>query len=270
MIHWTMERSIVRRMMRLPMIGLIALYTIGCASWIHGRSPQSSLHESGVLLLSKEDDVVEVDSDYELSAKWLVAGRLDSTRALVNENSRPVTASFVEANKLWMLLKSPSWQERKDLPAEYFNSPDLYITLRGGKNKETKHVVVGIPIAQIQEITLYREDIDAREAEVEESRTLAESIVTGAVGGSGIGLAAWVASINESDDHPGPGEAIGTFLFITSMGAVGGAVGLPVYDTCKAWSKAWRAKRTRNTKVWWGWEQPLSIGEDDYTISIKR
>ena len=114
------------------MISLMALYTIGCASWIPGRSSKSFLHGSGVLLLSKEDDVVEVDSDYELSAKWLVAGRLDSTRALVSGNSRPVRASVVEANTSWILLKSPSWKTRKDLPEEYLKSPDLYIILSRG------------------------------------------------------------------------------------------------------------------------------------------
>ena len=88
------------------MSGLIALYTTGCAKWINGRSPKLSLHEPGVLLLSKENEVVEIESEYELSAKWLVAGRLDSTRALVDGNSKPVTASVVEANKLWMVLQS--------------------------------------------------------------------------------------------------------------------------------------------------------------------
>ena len=51
----------MRRLMRLPMIGLITLCTISCATWMPGRSPKSLLHESGLLLLSKEDDVVEVD-----------------------------------------------------------------------------------------------------------------------------------------------------------------------------------------------------------------
>ena len=53
----------MRRMMSLLMVGLISIQTIGCASWTYGRSSKSFLHESGVLLLSKKDDVVEVDSD---------------------------------------------------------------------------------------------------------------------------------------------------------------------------------------------------------------
>ena len=55
-------------------------------------------------------------------------------------------------------------------------------------------------------------------------------------------------------------------LVVGSIGAVVGAVGLPVY---KKW-KAWRAKGIKNTKIWLGWGQPLSIGEDEYTIRTRR
>ena len=247
------------------MIGLIALYTTGCATWINGRSPKLSLHEPGVLLISKENEVVEIESKYELSAKWLVAGRLDSTRALVDGKSKPVTASVVDANKLWMVLKSPSWKERKDLPEEYLNSRDLYITLLSGSDKEP---VVGIPLAQIQEISLYRR------AEAGESRTVAESMVFGAVGGFGFGLAGALTDFEDRhpddllpDELPGPGEVLASVSICTVVGAVG----LLLYDHLihPHW-KARKEKAARLKKDWWGWAQPLSIGEDDYTISIQR
>ena len=217
-------------MVRSSIIALIALYTIGCASWIPGRSSKSFLHGSGVLLLSKEDDVVEVDSDYELSAKWLVAGRLDSTRALVSGNSRPVRASVVEANTLWILLKSPSWKNRKDLPAEYLKSPDLYIILSRGTDRQTPQPLVGIPVAQIKEVSLYRE---ARGVEVGESPTVAGSIVAGACGGFLVGVSMVVGSYyeqGEEEDRPTAVDA----LVVGSIGAVVGAVGLPVYKKWKA------------------------------------
>ena len=241
------------------MIGLIALYTTGCATWINGRSPKLSLHEPGVLLLSKENEVVEIESKYELSAKWLVAGRLDSTRALIDGKSKPVTASVVEANKLWMVLKSPSWKERKDLPEEYLNSRDLYITMLSGSDKGP---VIGIPLAQIQEISLYRRDEEG------ESRTVAGSMVSGAVGGFMIGALGSFALFDTDaprtyslHELPDPVDV----LAIVSIGTVVGAGGLPLYDHLI--HPHWEA---RLKKGWWGWAQPLSIGEDDYTISIKR
>jgi hypothetical protein len=252
---------IVTAMLKTSIISLIALYTIGCASWIPGRSSKSFLHGSGVMLLSKEHDIVEVDSDYELSVKWLVAGRLDSTRALVSGNSRPVRASVVEANTLWILLKSPSWKNRKDLPAEYLKSPDLYITLSRGTDRQTTQPVVGIPVAQIKKVSLYR---GARGVQVGESPTVAGSIVAGACGGFLVGVTSLVESYY-NDDEDAPPTAVDA-LVMGSVGAVVGAVGLPVY---KKW-KAWRAKGIKNTKIWSGWGQPLSIGEDEYTIRIKR
>ena len=251
----------MRRMMSLLMVGLISIQTIGCASWTYGRSSKSFLHESGVLLLSKKDDVVEVDSDYELSAKWLVAGRFDSTRALLNGNSRPVRASVVEANSVWILLKSPSWQKREDLPAEYLRSPDLYIKLRREKGKETMQPVIGIPVAQLTEISLYR---GAREVEIRESSTVARSIVAGASGGFLFALSLLIPDNHEFEYDDSP--TFVDFLVVGSIGVVVGAVGLPVYNK---W-KTWRAKDSKNTKVWRGWGQPLPIGEDDYTIRIKR
>ena len=265
------EVRIVRMMLKASIISLIALYTIGCASWIPGRSSKSFLHGSGVLLLSKEHDVVEVDSDYELSVKWLVAGRLDSTRALVSGNSRPVRASVVEANTMWILLKSPSWKNRKDLPTEYLKSPDLYITLIRGTDRQTAvppllgspptQVLVGIPVAQIKEVSLYRED---RGVQVGESPTVAGSIVAGACGGFLVGVT-WLVESYYNDDGDHPPTAVDA-LVMGSIGAVVGAVGLPVY---KKW-KAWRAKGIKNTKIWSRWGQPLSIGEDEYTLRIKR
>jgi hypothetical protein len=246
------------------MIGLIALYTTGCATWINGRSPKLSLHEPGVLLLSKENEVVEIESEYELSAKWLLAGRLDSTRALVDGESKPVTASVVAANKLWMVLKSPSWKERKDLPEEYLNSQDLYITLLSGSDKEP---MVGIPLAQIQAISLYRR------AEAGESRTVAESMVSGAVCGFMIGVVGSFTLFDTDDPRtyslhelPDPVDV----LAIVSIGTGVGAVGLLLYDLIHSHWKARKEKAARLKQGWWGWAQPLSIGEDDYTISIKR
>ena len=256
---------IIKRMIGLLMIGLIALSTTGCATWINGRSPKLSLHEPGVLLLSKENEVVEIESEYELSAKWLVAGRLDSTRALIDGKSKPVTASVVEANKLWMVLKSPSWKERKDLPEEYLNSRDLYITMLSGSDKGP---VIGIPLAQIQEIRLYRRDEEG------ESRTVAESIVSGAAGGIGFGLAenCWAFEDRNLDNlYPDELPDLVETLVMTSIAAVVGAVGLPLYDHLihPHW-KARKEKAARLKKGWWGWAQPLSIGEDDYTISVKK
>ena len=253
----------MKRMIGLLMIGLIALYTTGCATWINGRSPKLSLHEPGVLLLSKENEIVEIESTYELSAKWLVAGRLDSTRALVDGKSKPVTASVVEANKLWMVLKSPSWKERKDLPEEYLNSRDLYITMLSGSDKGP---VIGIPLAQIQEISLYRR------AEAGESRTVAESIVYGAAGGFGFGAVALYLVRLIQYELPGSNsltalEGMGWMLATSGFGSVG----LPLYDHLihPHW-EARKEKAARLKKDWWGWAQPLSIGENDYTISMKR
>ncbi|SVE16792.1 uncharacterized protein METZ01_LOCUS469646, partial [marine metagenome] len=215
-------------MMRSSIIALIALYTIGCASWIPGRSPKLSLHEPGVLLLSKENEVVEIESTYELSAKWLVAGRLDSTRALVSGNSRPVMASVVEANTSWILLKSPSWKTRKDLPEEYLKSPDLYIILSRGTDRATTQPLVGIPVAQIKEVSLYRED---RGVEVDESPTAAGSIVAGACGGFLVGVSMMLTDYYEDNDfgYHDPPPTVVDALVVGSIGAVVGAVGLPVY-----------------------------------------
>ena len=87
--------------------------------------------------------------------------------------------------------------------------------------------MVGIPLAQIQEISLYRR------AEAGESRTVAESMVFGAVGGFMIGVVGSFTLFNTDDPRtyslhelPDPVDV----LAIVSIGTVVGAVGLPLYD----------------------------------------
>ena len=158
-------------------------------------------------------------------------------------------------------------EDTKDLPAEYLKSPDLYIILSRGTDRATTQPLVGIPVAQIKEVSLYREarGVEVGESPTGESPTVAGSIVAGACGGFLVGVSMVVGSYyeqGEEEDRPTAVDA----LVVGSIGAVVGAVGLPVY---KKW-KAWRAKGIKNTKIWLGWGQPLSIGEDEYTIRIRR
>ena len=253
-------------MIRQLIFGLVGLCTISCASWITERGPTSFLHDSGRMLLTKQGDTVELDGDCEVSVKWASVGKLDSTRALIAEGkSRSVRATVVETNTSWVLLESSSWQTRGDLPLEYLNAPDLLINLSkvSGSQGNTRPVV-GIPVAQIKEIRLHRN------VEVDEPSSMRGSIIAGASGGFLFGISGmlgdsygeWFPRVPVYDDSPSCVD----FLVVGTVSAAVGAVALPVY---RHW-KSLQEQRHGRADDWRGWGQPLLIGQDEYTIEMKR
>ena len=55
---------------------------LGCAT------PQLLLHNPGTLVLKKGDETVELKEGVELALRWSVDGKSDSTRAMVDGESR--------------------------------------------------------------------------------------------------------------------------------------------------------------------------------------
>ena len=248
------------------MFGLVVLCTVSCASWIPGRGSASFLHDAGRMFLTKQGDIVEVDGDCEVSVKWASVGKLDSTRALIAEGkSQSVIATVVETNASWVLLESSSWQTRGNLPTEYLNASDLLITLKKVSGSQgSVRPLVGIPVAQIEEIRLYKN------AEVKEPPSMRESTIAGATGGFLLGVSGmlgeyyeqWFAPAPVYDDSP----SFVDFLVIGTVSAAVGAVALPVY---RNW-KTLQEQRRGRADDWWGWGQPLLVGQDEYIIEIRR
>ena len=253
-------------MIRQLMFGLVVLCTVSCASWIPGRGSASFLHDAGRMFLTKQGDIVEVDGDCEVSVKWASVGKFDSTRALIAEGkSRSVRATVVETNVSWVLLESSSWQTIGDLPPEYLNASDLFITLKKVSDFQgNMRPVVGIPVAQIKEIRLHRN------AEVKELSSTRGSIIAGATGGFLFGVSSmlgeyyeqWFPSVPVYDDPPSFVEC----LVAGTVSAAVGAVALPVY---RHW-KNQQGERRGKADDWWGWGQPLLVGQDEYAIEMRR
>lgn len=253
-------------MIRQLIFGLVGLCTISCASWIPERGSTSFLHNAGKMVLTKQGDTVELDDDCEVSVKWASLGKLDSTRALMAKGkSRSVRAKVVETNASWVLLESSSWQIRGDLPIEYLSAPDLLINLsKVSGSQGNTGPVVGIPVAQIKEIRLHRN------VEVDEPSSMRESIIAGASGGFLFGISGmlgdsygeWFPRVPVYGDSP----SFVDFLVVGTVSAAVGAVALPVY---RHW-KSLQEQRRGRADDWRGWGQPLLIGQDEYTIEIKR
>ena len=253
-------------MIRQTMFGLVILCTMGCASWIPGRGSTSFLHHAGKMVLTKQGDRVELDDDYEVSVKWESVGKLDSTRALIAEGkSRSVRATVVETNASWVLLESSSWQTREDLPLEYLSAPDLLINLKKLSGSQGHmRPTVGIPVAQIKEIRLHRI------VDFDEPFSMKGSIIAGASGGFLFGVSAtlgdsygeWFPRVPVYDDSPSFME----FLIVGTVSAAVGAVALPVFRHWKSQQEQHRG----GDDDWRGWGQPLLIGQDEYSIEIRR
>ena len=253
-------------MTRKLMFGLVGLFTVSCAAWVPGRGSASLLHGVGRMVLTKQGNVIEVDGDCEVSVKWANVGKLDSTRALIAEGkSQSVRATVVETNTSWLLIESSSWQTRGDLPTEYLNASDLLITLKKISGSQgSVRPIVGIPVAQIIEIRLHKN------AEVKEPPSMRRSLIAGATGGFLLGVSGmlgeyheqWFPSAPVYDDSP----SFVDFLVIGTVSAAVGSVALPVY---RHW-KILQEQRRGRADDWWGWGQPLLVGQDEHAIEIRR
>ena len=253
-------------MMRQLSIVLAVLCTMSCASWIPGRGSTSFLHDIGRIVLTKQGDIVEVDGNCEVSVKWASMAKIDSTRALIAEGkSRSVRATVVETNASWVLLESSSWQTREDLPLEYLSAPDLLINLKKLSGSQGHmRPTVGIPVAQIKEIRLHRI------VDFDEPFSMKGSIIAGASGGFLFGVSAtlgdsygeWFPRVPVYDDSPSFME----FLIVGTVSAAVGAVALPVFRHWKSQQEQHRG----GDDDWRGWGQPLLIGQDEYSIEIRR
>ena len=144
--------------MKLYVIAIaLPVLLLGCAT------PQLLLHNPGTLVLKKGDETVELKEGVELALRWSVDGKSDSTRAMVDGESRLAKVQIVEANEAYVRLKSASWNKRGDLPAAYIAAKDLQLTLQSGGYKKP---LVGVPIGQIEEIVLYGRAAKSRRARV--------------------------------------------------------------------------------------------------------
>ena len=253
-------------MTRQLMFGLVGLFTVSCASWIPGRGSTSFLHDAGRMVLIKQGDTVELDGNCDVSVKWASVGKLDSTRALMAEGkSRSVRAMVVETNASWVLLESSTWQTRDDLPLEYLNAPDLLVNLKkvSGSQGNTRPVV-GIPVSQIKEIRLHRN------VEVDEPSSMRGSIIAGASGGFLLGISGMLGESYEQWFPPTPvyddSPSFVNFLVVGTVSAAVGSVALPVY---RHWKNLQEQRRGR-ADDWWGWGQPLLVGQDEYAIEIRK
>ena len=133
--------------MQLYVIAIaLPVLILGCAN------PQLLLHNPGTLVLKKGDQTVELREGAELALWWSVDGGSESTRSMVDGESRLAKVQIVEANEAYVRLKSVNWNKRGDLPAAYIAAKDLQLTLQSGGYKKP---LVSVPIDQIEKIILY-------------------------------------------------------------------------------------------------------------------
>ena len=101
----------------------LTCYNVGCSS------PQLHLLNSGTLVLTKKTELVEIRGDRPLSMTWGAAGHTDSTRAVLDGVYQRVHVQIVEANELWVRVKSDHWTSQQDLPPGYATSKNLRLTM---------------------------------------------------------------------------------------------------------------------------------------------
>ena len=201
----------------------LTCYTVGCSS------PQLHLLNSGTLVLSKKTESVEIRGDRPLSMTWGEAGHADSTRAVLDGVSRRVQVQIVEANEMWVRVKSDHWTSQQDLPLGYVTSTNLRSAMRsGGYDKP----VVSIPFKQIREIILY-EKIKSKEPA--NLAGIGKDVRVGAIGGAVLGFS-WgceamieAAYLGKSEQEDAKREAMEALIFLPVLGGAVGSVAYPAY-----------------------------------------
>ena len=201
----------------------LTCYNVGCSS------PQLHLLNAGTLVLTKETESVEIRGDRPLSMTWGEAGHTDSTRAVLDGVSRRVQVQIVEANEMWVRVKSDDWTSREDLPLGYVTSKNLRLTMRsGGYDKP----VVSIPFKQIRGIILYEKTKSKEPANLAGlGRDVGVGAIGGAVLGFGWGLEHLIETeyLGESDQEDAEREAMEALILLPVLSGAVGSVAYPVY-----------------------------------------
>ncbi len=201
----------------------LTCYNVGCSS------PQLHLLNAGTLVLTKETESVEIRGDRPLSMTWGEAGHTDSTRAVLDGVSRRVQVQIVEANEMWVRVKSDHWTSQQDLPLGYVTSKNLRLTMRGGGYDKP---VVSIPFKQIREIILYKK---RKAKEPANLAGLGKDVGVGAIGGAVLGFVSGCEQIIEaeylrnSDQGDAKREAMESLVLLPVLGGAVGSVAYPVY-----------------------------------------
>ena len=224
--------------MQLYVIAIaLPVLILGCAN------PQLLLHNPGTLVLKKGDQTVELREGAELALWWSVDGGSESTRSMVDGESRLAKVQIVEANEAYVRLKSVSWNKRGDFPAAYIAAKDLQLTLQSGAYKKP---LVGVPIGQVEEIVLYGRAAKSRRAPG--FWKTGKWMVAGAAGGSMLILYFFEDALPEMKDSE-----------VLTLAVAGGAIGAVSYPV----HKYLMAGYEQTTRVY-------PVGGRGYRIEIKR
>ena len=224
-------------MQRYAIAIALPILMLGCAT------PQLLLHNPGTLVLKKGDEAVVLNEGVELALRWSVDGKGDSTRVMVDGQSKLAKVQIVEANEAYVRLRSASWNERGDLPAAYIAAKDLRLTLQSGGYKKP---LLGVPIDQIVEIVIYGRAAKSRRAPG--LGKVGKWMVAGAGGGSLLMLHFLADDLRAMKDSE--------VLILAAAGAAIGAVSYPVHQYLMGGYE-------QSTRVY-------PVGGRGYRIAIKR
>lgn len=103
---------------------LLATYLLSCAQ------PLPLLQNPGTVALTDRSHTIALSPDQKLALTWSIHGIRDSTCAIVTGERRAATAHIVEANPMYLRLKSTSWQNLEDIPDTYLGVRNIRVIPR--------------------------------------------------------------------------------------------------------------------------------------------
>ena len=232
-------------MKSLVFVSMSVLLFMGCS---HSRFV---LHDAAREGSAKDPQGVEVSSRDRLSIFFRADGGIDSTCAVEDGESKPVTVKAIEADRGYLLLASEEWKTVREIPRRYLSMSGLRVRSPNSVHDEP---TVALPLASIEEIRI--EDRDLRWPSVPERlEDVPRWFLQGAVGGfTAVGSFLYRDRWRRDPEDPVPLGHFNpwdhddrAFLLVASVvGGVGGAVLYPAARLLWPESrKTWRSYRPR-------------------------